>query len=205
VTRGWLGVQIQPVTEDVAESLKVTPDKGALVADVTSGSPALAAGIKTGDTILKVNGEDVSDPRDLARKVAKLDPGKSFPMEIIRDGKPMTLEVKIGAMPTQKTASAEPNEQAPTETKLPELGMQLQPAEDGAGVKVVGVNPDSTASERGIRAGDVIIEVAGKEVNRPADVKDRLAEAVQDKQKKVLVLVRSGDSQRFVALDIDKG
>jgi serine protease Do len=205
VTRGWLGVQIQPVTADVAESLGVTPDKGALVADVTADSPALDAGIKTGDTILKVNGEDVSDPRDLARKVAKLEPGKTFPVEIIRNGKPMTLEVRIGTMPGDQAKAAVPGDAAPAGARLPELGMQLRPAQDGAGVTVVAVSPDSVASEQGIRSGDVIIEVAGKEVNRPSDVRDRLAEAVAAKQKKVLVLVRSGDSQRFVALDIGKG
>ncbi len=205
VTRGWLGVQIQPVTEDVAESLKVAAGKGALVADVTEGSPALDAGIKTGDTILKVNGQDVDNPRDLARTVATFKPGESVPMEIIRNGKPMTIDVKIGKMPGDKTAAANPEQAAPANTGLPELGLRLETAEDGAGVRVVEVKPDSAADSQGIRAGDVIVEVAGTQVNRPSDVKDKLAAAVLEKQKKVLLLVRSGDSQRFVALDINKG
>ena len=83
VTRGWLGVQIQPVTDDIAESLGLDIEKGALVADVTDDSPALAAGIKTGDTIIKVNGEEVGDPRDLAKKVARHAPGK--PVKVDRD------------------------------------------------------------------------------------------------------------------------
>jgi serine protease Do len=206
VTRGWLGVQIQPVTEDVAESLNLAPNKGALVADVTEGSPALTAGIQTGDTILKLNGEDVSDPRDLARKVARLKLNQSYPMEIVRDGKPMTIDVKIGTMPVDQTVAAKTgNDNAPAEeTKLPQLGMQLEPAEDGAGVKVVGVTPDGVAAEQGIRNGDVIIEVAGEQVNGPADVKARLAEVVAAKQKRVLVLVRSGENQRFVALSLEQ-
>jgi serine protease Do len=203
VTRGWLGVQIQPVTPDVAESLKLTPDKGALVADVTEGSPALDAGIKTGDTILKVNGEDVANPRDLARKVAKFAPGETVPMEIVRSGKTMTVDVRIGKMPSDKQAAAPSTQEAPA-NKLPQLGMQLAPAEDGAGVKVMGVLNDSVADSQGIKAGDVILEVAGSQVNRPSEVKEKLAEAVKDNQKKVLMLVRSGDSQRFVALDIGK-
>jgi serine protease Do len=205
VTRGWLGVQIQPVTEDVAESLHLTPEKGALVADVTENSPALEAGIKTGDTILKVNGEDVSNPRDLARKVAKFAPGKTIPLEIVRGGKTMTIGVKIGTMPGEKQAAASPDQSSPSSARLPELGMRLRAAEDGAGVQVEEVLPDSVADNQGIRAGDVIVEVAGTQVNRPADVREKLAEAVKGKQKKVLMLVRSGDNQRFVALDIAKG
>jgi serine protease Do len=205
VTRGWLGVQIQPVTPEVAESLNLTPEKGALVADVTDKSPALDAGIKTGDTIMKVGGQDVSDPRDLARKVAKFKPGDTVPVELVRNGKTMTIDVKIGRMPGEKTAAAGSSQEAPANTKLPELGMRLAPAEDGAGVKVVEVLPDSAADDQGIRSGDVIVEVGGSQVNRPGDVRDRLAQAVDNKQKRILMLVRSGDSQRFVALDLNKG
>lgn len=204
VTRGWLGVQIQPVTDDVAESLKLTPDKGALVADVTDHSPALDAGIKTGDTILKVGDEAVDNPRDLARKVAKFKPGETVPMEIVRDGKTMTIDVKIGKMPGDKTADATTDKNAgPANAKLPELGMRLATAEDGAGVKVVEVMPESAADDQGIRAGDVIVEAAGTQVNRPGDVREKLAQAVQEKKKNILLLVRSGDNQRFVAVDIN--
>jgi serine protease Do len=206
VTRGWLGVQIQPVTADVAESLNLTPEKGALVSDVTENSPALSAGIKTGDTIMKVDGEEVTGPRDLARKVAKFAPDASVPLEIIRDGKTMTIDVKIGTMPAERQASAAPSEDAaPAAAQLPQLGMRLQPAEDGAGVTVAEVVPGSVAAERGIQQGDVIVEVAGAQVNQPGDVRDKLAEAVSGKQKNILMLVRSGEGQRFVALDISKG
>ena len=99
VTRGWLGVQIQPVTEDIAESLGLKDAKGAIVADVTEDSPALAAGVKQGDTILKIDGKDVSDSRDLSRKVAGIKPGDAVPLTVVRDGKTMDLEVKIGTMP----------------------------------------------------------------------------------------------------------
>ncbi|MGE0004947.1 MAG: Do family serine endopeptidase [Parvibaculaceae bacterium] len=196
VTRGWLGVQIQPVTDDIAEGLGLKDKKGALVADVTDGSPALAAGIETGDTIVKVGGDEVSDPRDLAKKVARQQPGKSVEVTIVRDGKTMTLPVHLGKMPGEEhAANARPT--APEHTSLAELGMRLAPGEDGAGVKVIDVKPGSTAEQRGIRPGDVILEIAGHEVHEPADVKSALASV---KGKRIVMLVRSGDNQRFLAL-----
>ena len=200
VTRGWLGVQIQPVTEEIAQSMGLAAAKGAIVSDVTEKSPALAAGFKTGDTILKADGSDISDARDLSKKVAHFAPGKTINIDIIRDGKPMTVAVKIGAMPTDmKMASkAAPDEPA----DMTALGLKLGPAEDGAGVKILEVKPDSVAEQQGLKAGDVILEVAGKEVNGPSEVK----QAMKDNTKsRVLMLVRTGDGQRFLALPLGKG
>jgi serine protease Do len=203
VTRGWLGVQIQPVSSDIAEGLNLNARKGALVADVTDGSPALAAGIKTGDAILKINGEDVADPRDLAKKVARFAPGKSVDLTIIRDGKTMNVSVEIGKMPTSdQMADAKPAESS--NANLTSLGLKLAPAQDGAGVTVTDVAPDSPAAQRGIRSGDVILEIAGKQVHAPADVQQTLA-ALKKENKKVVMLIRSGDNQRFVALPVGKG
>jgi serine protease Do len=177
--------------------------KGALVADVTENSPALAAGIKTGDTIIKVGSDEITDPRDLAKKVARYAPGKSVDVTIVRAGKTMTIPVALGKMPGDKEASAntKPQEQ-PEHTGLAELGVQLAPAEDGAGVKVLEVKPGSTAENGGIRPGDVILEVAGHEVHAPADVKTALASL---KGKRIVMLLRSGDNQRFVALPGSEG
>jgi serine protease Do len=202
VVRGWLGVQIQPVTDDIAEGLNLSVKKGALVADVTDNSPALAAGIKTGDAILKMNGEDVADPRDLAKKVARFAPGKSVDLTIVRDGKTMDVSVEIGKMPAnEQMANAQPAE--PSHTDLASLGLRLAPAQDGQGVTVTDVAPDSPAADRGLRSGDVILEVAGKEVHDPADVRQALSGA-KGAGKKVVMLVRSGDNQRFVALPLGK-
>ena len=201
VTRGWLGVQIQPVTDDIAEGLGLNVKKGALVADVTEKSPALAAGIKTGDMITKIGEDEVSDPRDLAKKVARYQPGKSVDVTIIRDGKTMTIPVELGKMPgDQQAANSKPA--APDHSSLADLGVRLAPAEDGAGVKVIDVKPGSAAEERGIRPGDVILEVAGHEVHEPADVKSALGSA---KGKRIVMLIRSGDNQRFVALPGGEG
>jgi serine protease Do len=201
VTRGWLGVQIQPVTDDIAEGMGLQAKKGALVADVTENSPALAAGIRTGDTIVKVGADEVSDPRDLAKKVARFQPGKSVDVTLIRDGKTMTLPVALGKMPGDQQASTS-KPAAPERSSLADLGVRLAPAEDGAGVQVVDVKPGSTAEERGIRPGDVILQVAGREVHEPADVKSALGSA---KGKRIVMLIRSGDNQRFVALPGGEG
>jgi serine protease Do len=201
VTRGWLGVQIQPVTEEIAESLGLAEAKGAIVSDVTEGSPALAAGFKPGDTILKADSEDISDARDLAKKVARIAPNKSINVDIIRDGKPMTLAVKIGTMPNDKSVASKPDSKADS-TDLTSLGMKLGPAEDGAGVQVTEVTPDSVADQQGLKPGDVILEIGGAEVNGPADVKQALKEAGKSR---VLMLVRSGENQRFLALPLAKG
>lgn len=201
VTRGWLGVQIQPVTSEIAESLGLADAKGAIVSDVTEGSPALAAGFRPGDTILKADGADISDARDLAKKVARFAPGKSINVEIIRDGKPMTVAVKIGTMPNDVRMAARTS-QPEESTDLTSLGMKLGPAEDGAGVKVVDVAPNSVAAQQGLKPGDIILEVAGVDVNGPADVQEALKEAGKSR---VLMLVRSGESQRFLALPLAKG
>jgi serine protease Do len=201
VTRGWLGVQIQPVTEEIAESLGLPDAKGAIVSDVTEGSPALAAGFKPGDTILKADSQDISDARDLAKKVARIAPNKSINVDIIRDGKPMTLAVKIGTMPNDMRAASRSNSR-PDSTDLTSLGLKLGPAEDGAGVQVMEVTPDSVADRQGLKPGDVILEIGGAEVNGPSDVKQALKEAGKSR---VLMLVRSGDNQRFLALPLAKG
>ncbi|MGQ0486020.1 MAG: Do family serine endopeptidase [Hyphomicrobiales bacterium] len=200
VTRGWLGVQIQPVTEDIAEGLGLSEAKGAVVSGVTEDSPALQAGLKAGDTIVKLDGREVTDARDLARKVARIAPGKAVPVTIVRDGKTVELAVKIGVMPDDpKMAGTKSTDE---KTSLTALGIELAPAPDGAGVQITGVTPGSPAADRGLKAGDVILEVAGREVNEPGDVKDALQDGAR---KRVLMLVRSGDSQRFVALPMDRG
>jgi len=204
VTRGWLGVQIQPVTEEIAESLGLTEAKGAIVADVTEESPALAAGIKQGDTILKVDGKDIADSRDLARKVAQIKPGQSVPMTLVRDGKTMELSVEIGTMPNEpKMASAgESENKTDTSVSLGNLGLKVTPAQDGAGVTITEVKPDSAAAERGLKVGDTILEVSGTEVHGPADIRTALK---ANTKKRVLMLVKTGDGQRFVALPVAQG
>ncbi|MBC8038026.1 MAG: Do family serine endopeptidase [Rhizobiales bacterium] len=200
VTRGWLGVQIQPVTSEIAESLGLATSKGAIVSDVTDDSPALAAGLKTGDTILKVDGKDIADARDLAKRVARIKPNSPVPVTIVRDGKTMDVAVTIGTMPEgQRMASAGGNSGG---SVLKGLGIQVAPAADGEGVTVTGVEPNSRAAEYGLKQGDVILEVAGKEVRGTTDIRDALK---SNGKKRVLMLVRSGDSKRFLTLPPNQG
>jgi serine protease Do len=202
VTRGWLGVQIQPVTADLAESMGLENAKGAIISDLTVGSPAKTAGLKQGDTILKVDGTEISDAHDLAKVIAGLTPGKDVKLSIIRGGKPETITVTLAAMPSDpKMASAE----TPAETPkggLTAFGLEVAPADDGAGVKVLKVDPKSAAADVGVKQGDVILSVAGKDVNSQSDVSQALKDATG---KKVLMLVRNAQGQGFVALPRDAG
>jgi serine protease Do len=196
VTRGWLGVQIQPVTADIAESMGLEKAQGALISDLSAESPALKAGLKSGDTILKVDGTDVLDARDLAKLIAHVVPGKVVELSIIRDGKPQTVSVTLAIMPTDpKMGAASVIE--PQKSSLTAYGIEVAPADDGAGVKVTKVDPQSSAAERGLKQGDVILEVAGNEVS---DMDGVAAALKKSSGSKVLMLVRSGEGQRFVAL-----
>ncbi len=205
VTRGWLGVQIQKVTRDIAESLGLDAPEGAIVVKLTKDSPAGKAGVKTGDTILEVNGVKVKGPRDLAVKIAHIKPGEEARLTVLRNGERKTLTVRIGVMPSDRKiaqAFGEKGKAAPASVSA--LGLSLKSADDGHGVTIVAVKPDSQAARKNLRPGDVILEVAGIEVNSPRAVTAAIEKAARAGKKAVLFLVRSGDAQRFVALPVKK-
>ncbi len=201
VTRGYLGVAIQPVTEDIAESLGLDKAEGAIISNLTEKSPALRAGLKQGDTIVKANGEVIEDAKDLSRTVAGLQPGTKVPFEIVRDGKRQTIEVEIGTMPGEAPKMADVAKDT-GKVELSDLGIEVEKAEDGAGVRITKLDPKSEAAERGLKPGDVILEVAGDDITSPADVANALKDA---KGKKILLLVRSGDRQTYITLPRDQG
>jgi len=205
VTRGWLGVQIQKVSEDIASSIGLDKPSGTLVAAVTDGSPAEKSGLRTGDTILKVNGADIEGPKELSRAVAKLKPGTSVEMTVFRGGKQRDINVSIGEMPGEKQASINPGpDNGPAADQ--KLGLALAPAEDGEGVVVADVMPGSPAAEQGIRQGDVILEVDGAFVDQPeAAVAAIRQSSARSGKSPVLLLVKNNRGQRFVALKIAKG
>ena len=202
VTRGWIGVQIQNVTADLADDLGLKEQTGALVAAAQKDSPAAAAGVKSGDVITAVDGETVADPHDLARRIAALGPKKTVKLTLIRNGSPMTIDVTLGTMPVDKTAAAESRNSDDDNgaSALAKLGLTLRPAHGQDGVVVAQVDPDGAAADKGLKQGDVILEVAGKLVNRPADVVEAIDAAKSGGKKSVLVRVKSNDGEHYLTL-----
>jgi serine protease Do len=207
VTRGWIGVQIQPVTPEIAESLSLPNARGALVAEPQPGSPAMTAGIRAGDVITHVNGNPVRDARELARTIGAMPPNTSVRLTVLRNGAEQVITLTLGELPAQREARARPDRDQPdrSSTTVPRLGLTLAPADKGSGqggegVVITDVEPGGIGAEHGFRAGDVIIEVAGKRVATPADVRDSIAEAQKGGRRTVLVRVRTGDSTRFIAV-----
>ena len=203
VTRGWLGVQIQPVTADIATSLGLDSAKGAIVAEVQDGSPAEKAGLRVGDVVLSVDGKEVKDPKDLAIKISGFAPGSEVKLSLHRDGATVTETVALGTLPVaQKRAEAEPDS-TPSQTTLGTLGLTVTEA-DGA-VMIASVKPDGAAAEKGLKRGDQILEIAGEPVSSAREFKQQLKAARDKGRDAVLLLVRSGSSQRFVAIQPEKG
>ncbi len=212
VTRGWIGVQIQPVTSEIADSLGLKEARGALVADPQANSPAAKAGIQSGDVIVSVNGTPVKDARDLAKKIGGQLPGETVKLGVFRDGKERTVTLTLGTLPNEKQASVARPERDDSQQGLgvPNLGLTLAPAGSvgGAGsdgVVVTRVDPDGPAAERGFKTGDVILEAAGKSVGKPSDVRQALTDARKDGKKTVLLRVKTGDTTRFVAVPVGEG
>ena len=193
VTRGYLGVQIQPLSKDLADSLGLSSQAGALVASAQDGTPAAKAGLKAGDVITAVNGEPVANARELSRKIAGLKPGTRIELGYVRDGKPQTASVELGVLPNDKAARSDT-----FESSGPQLGLRLAPSDEG--VEVVAVDPSSPAAAKGLEAGDVILEVGGQTVSKPADVRTGLEIAKKEGKKAVLFRVRSREGTRFVAI-----
>jgi serine protease Do len=209
VTRGWIGVQIQPVTQDIADSLGLKKAEGALVAEPQKDSPAAAAGIAAGDVITAVDGKPVKDARDLAKKIGSLAPKTSVKLAVLHSGSEKTLTLTLGELPNQKEASNNADS-GDDGIDLGKLGLTLAPAARVAGAGAEGVvitNVDSSgvAADHGFSTGDVILEVGGKSVSTPTDVRKMIAGAHSDGKRTVLMRVKSGDNTRFVALPVGKG
>jgi serine protease Do len=203
VTRGWIGVQIQPVTNEIADSLGMRNARGALVAEPQSGSPAQKAGIKAGDVIVSVNGESVTDARNLARRISALAPGTAVKLGIVRGGREDTLTLTLGELPKDRQARTDTEERiSPRGVEVPKLGLSLAPARNGGdGVVVTQVDPNGAASDQ-FQAGDVILDVNGKAVSSPADVRKAVSDAQSDGKRSVLMRVKSNQGTRFVAVAI---
>jgi len=211
VTRGWIGVQIQTVTPDIADSLGLKKAEGALVAEPQANSPAAKAGIKAGDVITMVDGKPVKDSRDLAKTIGAMAPGAKIALTVIQNGSEKNLSLTLGQLPNEKEAkNTTDDNNGSNAADIGKLGLTLAPATrvQGAGdngVVVTGVDTSGVAAEHGFSTGDVILEISGKSVSTPGDVRNAIGVARKDGRKNVLMRVKSGDNTRFVALPIGQG
>jgi serine protease Do len=213
VQRGFLGVQIQPVSPDVAEALGLQEPRGALVARVTPESPAAAAGIEVGDVIVGFAGRDIEGPGELSRTVARTDVGTQAQVRVLRDGEERTVTATLAPLDqgTQQAQAAAPGATGRTgplglalSRLTPELRSRFGIEQDAEGVVVADVAPDSPAARQGFRPGDVISRVGRQQVEDPQAVADAIEQARRSDRESVLVLRRRGDQQAFVPLEIEE-
>ncbi|MDS7596563.1 Do family serine endopeptidase [Agrobacterium tumefaciens] len=210
VERGWLGVQIQPVSKDIAESLGLSEASGALVVAPQAGSPGDKAGIKQGDIITAVNGDPIKDARDLSRRIGGMAPNAKVEISLWRAGKSQSVTVTLGDLASDDSSKATPsqsddNSQSSSEKVLSSLGLTVSPADDGNGLAITDVDPDSDAAARGLKQGEKITSVNNQQVASAADVEKILEQAKKDGRSKALFQIQTENGSRFIALDIDQG
>jgi serine protease Do len=213
--RGWLGVRIQQVTDEIAESLSIKPARGALIAGVDDKGPAKPAGIEPGDVVVTFDGHDIKEPKDLSRVVADTAVGKD--VVVIRKGQEQTRRVTLGRLedtdkPQPAAAKSAPEPEKPVTQKA--LGLDLanlskdlrsryKIKDSVKGVLITGVDNASDAADKRLSAGDVIVEVAQEAVANAADIKKRVEQLKKDGKKSVLLLVSNADGElRFVAISV---
>jgi serine protease Do len=204
VTRGWIGVQIQDITPEIADSLGLKEARGALIADPEAGGPAAKAGIASEDVVIAVNDKEIGDSRELARTISGMPPGASAKLKVIRKGQERTIDVILGTLPDQREVKAEPETSKQRGTSVPQLGLTIAP-HSGGGVVVSKVDPDGLASDVGLINGDVILEVAGRKVGNASDVRNAVDAARKSGKNSVLMRVKSGNAVRYVAVPVNRG
>ncbi len=206
VTRGWIGVQIQPVTSEIADGLGLKKAAGALVSEPQRDSPAARAGIQSGDVITAVDGTPVRDARELARRIGTMNPGTTVKLGLFHEGQEKTVTLTLGTLPNDKQAANEQTPYQAPDSDVPKLGLTLAPGSktgsDGKGVLVTAVDPNGIAAEHGFQVGDVILDVGGKSVSNPSEVRNQVADARKEGKHTLLFRVKSNQGTRFVALPL---
>jgi len=208
VTRAWLGVQVQPVTAGIAESIGVKNAAGALVDEAKPDTPAAKAGIRAGDVITAVNGNAIKDSRALAREISTMVPGSSVNLDILRNGQSKVITVTLATMPNEPQKQAKAGEpEGGLVRDVPQLGASVAPSSDVAGagnngVVITAIDPEGPAAEHGLQSGDVILETGGKSVGTAADLRNALSEAKSGGKHDVLMRVKTAENTRFIAMPI---
>jgi serine protease Do len=207
VERGWIGVQVQAVTREIASSLGLKEAEGALVSGVQPNGPAAKAGLQTGDVVTAINRASIKDSRDLARQVAGIAPNTSVPLTYARDGQEHTTQVTIGELKEQTARRPAVPEDPGANTQTTRLGLSVAPAARVLGIgeeglAVLHVDPNGKAAEVGLRTGDIILRIGGNEVASPDDLKRGLDEAARQNKEHVLALVRRNEREMFIALPL---
>ncbi len=208
VRRAWLGVQVQPVTPELADSLGLKNAKGALVSVPTPGGPAEAAGIRRGDVIVNIAGEDVKDSRDLARKIAAAAPGMPVTIAIESGGKRKVLEVELTELKEEAKPELPPHDLS-QQTEIESLGVSVVPEpgnKGGApkGLAVLDINPNGKGADAGLVQGDIIVNANGADISSPADLEAALKSALAAGRKHALAFVQRGSTQVYLALPADR-
>ncbi|MEX0693402.1 MAG: Do family serine endopeptidase, partial [Rhodospirillales bacterium] len=218
VRRGWLGVHIQSVTDEIAESLGLKDARGAMIASVVEGGPAAASDLKAGDVVLEFGGVPVAEMRRLPKIVADVEPDTTVEAVVWRDGKEMTIKVTVGALKETpvEVASTPGTPEKSAESAIdgigikvakitPEIRQRFKLDDKAKGVIVTDVDANGPAAEKGLQPGDRIIQVSQSDVTDPVDVSRKVDEAKAQGRKSVLLRVEGGQGLRFVAIRIDKG
>jgi serine protease Do len=203
VTRGWIGVQLQEVTPDLADSFGLSGTRGALIAESEPGSPAAKGGIESGDVIVSINGNEARDARDVARTISNLRPGAAAAIGVIRKGEEKNFDVTLGNMPDQREANA--NSEMPRQkgSSLPRLGVSVAPVSDG--VAITSLEPDGPAAELGLSSGDVILHADGRKITGVGDLRATVEAAQKAGKHAVLMQVRTADGIKYVAVRFNRG
>jgi serine protease Do len=205
VTRGWIGVQIQPLTPEIADSLGIKKAAGALVAEPQKDGPAMKAGIQAGDVITAVDGKAVVDARDLARRISGMPPNTTVKLAIIRSGAEQTVNLTLGELPNTRESRAEPEQSSRRgRNDEPQLGLSLAPGGGDEGVVVADVDPQGPAADYGFKPGDVILEVSGNSVTTPDELRKALSRARAEGKQSVLMRVKSEQGTRYVAIPLGR-
>jgi serine protease Do len=209
VTRGFIGASVQDVTPEIADSLGMK-GKGALVADVTAGGPAAAAGVQPGDIVLRVNNQPITSATDLTRAVALARAGQPIRLDVRRDGQMREITVKSGMRPSED-ALASNDQTSPSGGEgqdgrtVGALGLQIAPDAKGDGVRVAGVDASSDAAQKGLHPGDVILRANDRVTHSPSDLSTVVADAKKAGKKSVLLFVARGGVHTFVPVELGKG